>query len=295
MSVAVPQNSMATEEVLLESGRESKNYWRDLWRYRELFQFLSWRDISVRYKQAALGVAWAIIQPLTTMAIFTFVFGRLAGMGKDTTIPYPLVVFAATLPWQFVATSLTACSNSLVINQNLLRKIYFPRLIVPVSAMIVSVVDFATAFVLFLVMMAYFMFTGQFTPSWHLVFMPLFLALGFGVSLGAGLWFATLNVEYRDFRYIVPFMVQLGMYVSPVGWPSSKVLASTSLSSFWKHVYLSNPVVGVIDGFRWCLLGGESNPLNLFALGMSILFTVVLCSTGLVYFRNMERRFADVV
>lgn len=290
MSVAIPSpSSLAHEEVILEAGRVSKNYWRDLWRYRDLFQFLAWRDISVRYKQAALGVAWAVIQPLTTMAIFTLVFGRLAGMSKDTTIPYPLVVFAATLPWQFFATSLGACSNSLVVNQNLLRKIYFPRLIVPVSAMIVSLVDFITAFVLFLLLMLYFVATGQFTPTWHIIFMPLFLMLAFGISLGAGLWFATLNVEYRDFRYIVPFMVQIGMYVSPVGWQSSRIPEQ------WQTLYALNPMVGVIDGFRWALLGGDRNQLNLMATGISVAFLIVLCITGLRYFRAMERRFADVV
>ena len=295
MSLAVSQNPLANEEVVLEAGRESKNYWRDLWRYRGLFQFLSLRDISVRYKMAVLGVAWAVIQPLTTMIIFTFVFGRLAGMGKDSTIPYPLVVFAATLPWQFFASSITACSNSLVINQNLLRKIYFPRLIVPVSAMIVSLIDFATSFVLFLIMMAYYMATHQFTPNWHMLLVPVFLLLGFGVSLGAGLWFATLNVEYRDFRYIVPFLVQIGMYVSPVGWSSSKIYSSEKISDLWKFLYSLNPIVGVIDGFRWCLLGGENNPLNATSIITSVVFVLVLCSTGVIYFRAMERRFADVV
>jgi homopolymeric O-antigen transport system permease protein len=204
-------------ELIIEPGRAEKNYWRDLWRYRELFYFLAWRDILVRYKQTVIGVAWAVIRPFLTMIVFTFVFGRLAKLPAPLSVPYPLLVLAAMLPWQFFSTSLSESSNSLIGNANLISKIYFPRLIVPAGSVITSFVDFLITLGLMAVLMLWY----RFMPDWHLVLLPAFLALAFAASFGAGLWLCALNVEYRDFRYIVPFIVQFGLYVSPVGFSSS--------------------------------------------------------------------------
>jgi lipopolysaccharide transport system permease protein len=271
-------------DLVLEAGRAEQNYWRDLWRYRELFYFLAWRDILVRYKQTAIGIAWAVIRPFLTMLVFTVVFSRIAKLPAPGAVPYALLVMAAMLPWQFFATSLSESSNSLVGNANLISKIYFPRLIIPAGSVITSFVDFLIT----LGLMAGLMVWYRFIPDWHLLLLPAFVILAFGAAFGAGLWLCALTVEYRDFRYIVPFIVQFGMYVSPVGFSSNIVPVK------WQFLFAMNPMVGVIDGFRWCLLRGES-PLAISSLLSSIVVTLVLLMSGVWYFRRTEKTFADVI
>jgi lipopolysaccharide transport system permease protein len=271
-------------ELILEPGRTEKNYWRDLWHYRELFYILAWRDISVRYKQTVIGVAWAVIRPFLTMVVFTVVFSKIAKLPAPGAAPYALLVMAAMLPWQFFSTALSESSNSLIGNANLISKIYFPRLIIPAGSVITSFVDFLITFGLMAVMMVWY----QFLPDWRIIILPLFVVLAFGAAFGAGLWLCALNVEYRDFRYIVPFIVQFGLYISPVGFSSAIVPEK------WRLFYALNPMVGVIDGFRWSLLRGDIPfPLSAFCISASI--TVLLCASGIWYFRKMERTFADVI
>jgi lipopolysaccharide transport system permease protein len=270
-------------ELIIEAGRTERQYWRDIWRYRELFYFLAWRDILVRYKQTAIGIAWALIRPLLTMVVFTIVFGNLAKLPSGGA-PYPILVFSAMLPWQFFANSLSECGNSLISNANLLSKVYFPRLVVPTSAVVVSFVDFMISGMILLGLMAWY----NFVPSWRILTLPLFIVVAFLASMGAGLWLATLNVEYRDFRYVVPFIVQFGLYISPVGFSSSIVPEQ------WRLLYSLNPMVGVIDGFRWAILGGESQ-IYLPGFLLSLALVVFLFVTGIQYFRKMERKFADVI
>ena len=270
-------------ELIIEAGRTEKQYWRDIWRYRELFYFLAWRDILVRYKQTVIGVAWALIRPFLTMIVFTVVFGNLAGLPSEGA-PYPILVFSAMLPWQFFANSLSESSNSLISNANLISKVYFPRLVVPTSAVVVSFVDFMISGIILIGLMAWF----NFVPSWRILTLPVFVAIAFIASMGAGLWLCSLNVKYRDFRYIVPFIVQFGLYISPVGFSSAIVPEK------WRLLYSINPMVGVIDGFRWAILGGESQIyLPGFALSMGLV--AVSFVTGVQYFRKMERTFADVI
>jgi len=270
--------------LVIEAGRGERAYWRDLWRYRDLFCFLAWRDILVRYKQTAFGVAWALFQPLLTMVVFTLVFGRLARLPAPGDTPYPVLVFAALLPWQFFASALTNASQSLVSNANLIAKVYFPRLLVPASALMPCLVDFALSLGVFAGLMAWF----HTAPDWRLLALPLFLLLGAACALGAGLWIAALNVKYRDFRYVVPFALQAGLFLSPVGFSSDVVPAA------WRLAYSVNPLVGLIDGFRWSLLGGRT-PLSWSALALSVAVTGVLLVTGLRYFRRTEKTFADVI
>ncbi|MDT8441093.1 MAG: ABC transporter permease [Desulfuromonadales bacterium] len=271
-------------KLIIEAGRTERYYWRDLWRYRELFMFLAWRDILVRYKQTVIGVAWAVIRPVLTMLVFTVVFGKLAGLPSEGAAPYAVMVYAAMLPWQFFANSLAESSNSLVGNANLISKIYFPRLIIPASSVITSFVDFLISGVILVVIMAWY----QFWPSWRIVTLPFFVAIAFAAAMGAGLWLTALNVKYRDFRYIVPFIVQFGLYISPVGFSSSIVPEQ------YRLLYSLNPMVGVIDGFRWAILGGES---NIYLPGFLLSLTVVaaLLGWGVCYFRKTEKGFADVI
>lgn len=269
--------------TILEPGRREAAYWRDLWRYRELFYFLAWRDILVRYKQTAFGIAWALLQPLLTMVVFTVVFGRLAKLPADGA-PYPILVFAALLPWQFFAAAVTNGANSLVSNANLVSKVYFPRLIVPSASVIPGLVDFAISLGFLTILMAWF---GAW-PDWRVVTLPLFLLLGAATALGAAYWLAALTVKYRDFRYVVPFMLQAGLFISPVGFSSSIVPESL------RTLYSINPLVGVIDGFRWALLGGTT-PLNATGLAISAVLAVVLLASGIRYFRATEKTFADVI
>jgi lipopolysaccharide transport system permease protein len=271
-------------DLLIEASRVEKNYWRDLWRYRELFYFLAWRDVLVRYKQTVIGIVWALIRPLLTMLIFTFVFNKIAKLSAPGSAPYPLFVFAAMLPWQFFSTALSEASNSLIGNSNLISKVYFPRLIVPAGSVITSFVDFLITLGLMAMMMVWY----GFPPDWRFLTLPFFMALAFGSAFGAGLWLCALNVRYRDFRYIIPFIVQFGLYLSPVGFSSNVVPQNLQM------LYACNPMVGVIDGFRWSLLQGKS-PLNGSALITSLLITALLCVSGVRYFRRTEKTFADVI
>jgi lipopolysaccharide transport system permease protein len=270
-------------ELIIEAGRTEKQYWQDLWRYRELFYFLAWRDILVRYKQTAIGIVWALIRPFLTMVVFTVVFGQLAKLPSEGA-PYLILVFSAMLPWQFFSNSLSECSNSLITNANLLSKVYFPRLVVPTSAVVVSFVDFMISGIILLALMAWY----NFVPTWRILTLPLFIGVAFAASMGAGLWLASLNVQYRDFRFIVPFIVQFGLYISPVGF------SSTIVPEKWRFLYSLNPMVGVIDGFRWAILGGNSQ-LYLPGFILSMALVVLLLVSGIWYFRKMERTFADVI
>lgn len=270
-------------ELIIEAGRTESQYWRDLFRYRELFYFLAWRDVLVRYKQTVIGVLWAVIRPFLTMIVFVFVFARIAKLPSDG-VPYPVMVFAAMLPWQLFATSLSEGSTSLISNANLISKVYFPRLIIPASSIIVSFVDFIISFFLLGLLMAWY----HVWPSLHLLSLPLFTVLALLASAGAGLWLAALNVEYRDFRFVVPFIVQFGLYLSPVGFTSAIVPEK------WRLLYSLNPMVGVIDGFRWAVSGGRAQ-LYLPGLLCSSAVMIVLLISGIWYFRKMERTFADVI
>ena len=265
-------------DLVIAPGRAEKNYWRDLWRFRELFYILSWRDIKVRYKQTVLGVAWSVIRPILTTIIFTFIFSRIAKLTSPT--PYALMVFAGMLPWQFFSNALTESSNSLIGNANLITKVYFPRMIIPASSVITSLVDLAISFGIMLIMFAIY----GIAPSWHIIFFPLFVLLAFTCAFGIGLYLTAVNVKYRDFRYIIPFIVQFGLYVSPVGFNSFVI------SEKWRMLYSLNPMVGVIDGFRWCLLG---DVMHWRSFLVSVTITMLFLMIGIYYFRKMEKTFAD--
>ena len=278
------RQQMSENQILeIEAGRSERHYWNDLWRYRELFYFLAWRDILVRYKQTSLGIAWALIRPLLTMIVFTIIFSKLARLPSGN-IPYPLLVLAAMLPWQFFASAITESCNSLIGNANMISKVYFPRMVIPVSSVIVSFVDFLISGVIILAMMLWY----GFSPDWRLLAIMPLMVLVFATALGIGFWISALTVKYRDFRYISPFMVQLGLYVSPVGFSSDIVPEQ------WRLLYSLNPMVGIIDGFRWALLAGES-PLYWPSLLISIILTLFLLISGTMYFRKTERRFADLI
>jgi lipopolysaccharide transport system permease protein len=273
-----------TENVVIEAGQAEKHYWRDLWAYRELFYILSWRDIKVRYKQTVIGASWAVVRPLLTMIIFTVLFNKIAKVPPGVNAPYGLMVYAGLLPWTFFATALSESSNSLISNSNLISKVYFPRMIVPTASVITSLVDFLISFVLMFALYAWY----RYTPDWHIFLMPFFLLLAFVSSIGVGLYVTALNVKYRDFRYIVPFIVQFGMYVSPV------VINTSLVPERWKYPFALNPMVGVIDGFRWCLLRGEQElrwDLIAISTGVSIFFLWL----GIRQFRKMEKSFADII
>ncbi|MCM0589168.1 MAG: ABC transporter permease [Gloeotrichia echinulata IR180] len=277
------QEIVSKPELVIEAGRTERQYWQDLWRYRELLYFLAWRDILVRYKQTVIGIAWALIRPFLTMVVFTVVFGNLAKLPSEGA-PYPILVFAAMLPWQFFANALGECSGSLISNSNLISKVYFPRLIVPISAVIVSFVDFMISGMIMLGLMAWY----NFVPDWRILTLPLFISIAFAASMGVGLWLAALNVEYRDFRYIVPFIMQFGLYISPVGFSSSIVPEQ------WRFLYSLNPMVGVIDGFRWAIIGGDAK-IYWPGFTLSLALVLLLLASGIWYFRRMERTFADVI
>jgi lipopolysaccharide transport system permease protein len=272
----------AENRIVIGAGRTARHYWADLWRYRELLYILAWRDIVVRYKQTVIGIAWALIRPALTMVVFV-VFRRMVGI-EPGSVPEPILVFAAVLPWQFFSSALSESSGSLIGNSNLISKIYFPRLIIPGAAVVTSMVDFLIT----LGMLAVLMLWYDFAPGWQLVFLPLFVLLAFGLSLGLGLFLAALNVEYRDFRYVVPFIVQFGLFISPIAFTTANV------PERWRTLYALNPMVGIIDGFRWCILGGRA-PLDMQTLGLSVAVTVSFVLLGVWYFRRMERSFADVI
>jgi lipopolysaccharide transport system permease protein len=270
--------------IIIEAGRRERHYWLELWRYRELFRVLAWRDLAVRYKQTIIGVAWALIRPVLTVLVFTIIFGRIAQLPTDGTAPYALMVFAGMLPWTFFSNGLSEASSSLINSANLITKVYFPRLIVPMATMVVALVDFLISFCMLLLLMVWY----RFMPDWRILVLPAFVLLAFCASVGPALWITALNVKYRDFRYIIPFIVQFGAYVSPVGFSSSVV------PDQWRLVYSLNPMVGVIDGFRWCLLGGQS---ELYAPGLAVGMgvTVFFLWLGIHQFRRMEKSFADLI
>jgi lipopolysaccharide transport system permease protein len=272
------------QELIIEAGRTERHYWRDLWHYRELFRVLAWRDVSVRYKQTVIGAAWALVRPFLTMVVFTVVFSKLANLPSDGTAPYALMVFAGLLPWSFFSAALADASNSLIANANLISKVYFPRLIVPTASVIVALVDFLISFGILIALMVWY----QFMPGWQILLLPVFLAIAFLASLGPGLWITALNVKYRDFRYVIPFIVQFGLYVSPVGFSSNVVPEQ------WRLLYSLNPMVGVIDGFRWCILGGQSR-LYLPGFFLSIGVAAFFLWLGIRQFRKMEKSFADLI
>jgi len=269
--------------IIIEAGRTERHYWHDLWRYRELFFFLAWRDILVRYKQTVVGILWALGRPLITMLVFTLVFSKLAKLPSEG-VPYPILIFAALLPWQFFSGAFSGAGESLVSNASMISKVYFPRMVVPASAVIVSFVDFLISGMILVGLMIWY----GFAPNLHMLALPLFIIVAFAAAMGAGLWIAALNVKYRDFRIIVPFVVQFGLYISPVGF------SSTIVPEQWRLLYSLNPMVGVIDGFRWAILGGNT---QLYWPGflLSLFLVLVILITGIVYFRKTEKTFADVI
>jgi len=269
--------------IVIEAGRTEKNYWADLWRYRELFLILAWRDVSVRYKQTIIGAAWAVARPFLTMVVFTVIFGRIAALPSDGA-PYALMVFAAMLPWSLFSTALGEASNSLIGNERLISKVYFPRLIIPAATVVTAFVDFLISLTILLGLMVYY----HFLPGWHILLLPLFILMALLASLGPGLWITALNVKYRDFRYLIPFLVQFGLYVSPVGFSSSIIPEK------WRLIYSLNPIVGVIDGFRWSILGGTS---SIYWPGFASSIAVVsgFLFVGIRRFRKTENTFADLI
>jgi len=271
------------QEIIIEAGRTENQYWRDLWNYRELFFFLAWRDILVRYKQTVIGFLWALLRPLLTMLVLTVVFGKWAKMPSEG-VPYPILVFSAVLPWQFFANSFSGASNSLITNTNLISKVYFPRLIIPASAVVVSFVDFLISGAIMLGLMVWY----NFWPNWRFIALPFLTLIAMTASIAASLWISALNVKYRDFRYVVPFIVQFGLYISPVGFSSSVVPEK------WRLLYSMNPMVGVIDGFRWAILGKN---VFIYAPGfiLSIGLVILLLLSGIKYFRTVERTFSDII
>ena len=271
--------------IIIEPGRKEKNYWKDLWRYRELFYILSWRDIKVRYKQTTLGILWAIIRPLLTMLVFTFVFGSVANMNSGGTAPYAIIVFAGLLPWSFFSNALTESSNSLIGNERLITKVYFPRLIIPVSSVITSFIDFLISFAILIFLFIFY----RYIPPGRILFMPLFWIMAFAASFGPGLYLTALNVKYRDFRYIIPFIVQFGLFISPVGYESSHI------PSQWKMLYSLNPMVGVIDAFRWCIVADAPNPLLDYPFYISLAVILFFMWLSVYQFRKMEKNFADLI
>jgi len=279
----IDKNSVSEFDLIIEPGRLGKNYWNDIWKYRELFFFLAWRDILVRYKQTVIGLAWSLIRPFLTMVVFTVIFGQLAKFPSNG-IPYPILVYAAMLPWQFFSTSFSDSSNSLIGNSNMLTKIYFPRVIIPASTVIVNFVDFLISFLIFIGLLFWY----HFTPSWNILTLPLFFLWVVLISMSTGLYVAAVNVKYRDFKYIVPFVVQFGLYISPVGFTSNIVPEK------WRLLYSLNPMVGVIDGFRWAIIG-NSFPIYLPGLFLSLGMTLLFVFVGIRYFRKVEKTFADLI
>jgi lipopolysaccharide transport system permease protein len=281
--MTLKENTVDTSVIRIEPSRG----WvtlklHELWEYRELLYFLAWRDIKIRYKQTVLGAAWAIIQPFFTMVVFSIFFGRLAGIPSDG-VPYPVFSFAALVPWTFFANGLNQSSNSLVNSAQLIQKVYFPRLIVPIATVLSGVVDFVLAFVVLLGMMLYY----GLLPTVNVLWLPAYLLLALTTSLGVGLWFSTLNVEYRDVRYTVPFITQFWLFATPIAYPS------TLLSEPWRTLYGINPMVGVVEGFRWALLNTDTKPGPMILA--SWLMALAILVGGAFYFRRMEKTFADVV
>jgi lipopolysaccharide transport system permease protein len=280
---------MSQHRIVITPDSIDRNYWRDLWKYRGLFYFLAWRDIIVRYKQTAIGIAWSVVRPLATLFVMAFL-GWLFQSELPGEVPRLLLVGAATLPWTFFSTAFNETANSLVSNSNLLTKVYFPRLIVPISTVIVSLIDLLITFGLFLVLMVIY----QFLPDWRLLFLPLFLLLALTTALGSGLLIAALNVKYRDFRHIVPFIVQFGLFISPVAFSSESIHNNDRIPAIAKVIYSLNPMVSVIDGFRWSLLAGNTE-INIPAFLASSAISIILLFSGIAYFRRTEKGFADII
>lgn len=275
-------NQDSDYDLIIEAGKSEVNYWKDLRNYRDLFYILVWRDIKVRYKQTFLGIAWSVLRPFLTMLVFTIVFSRIAQLPSEGDTPYPILVFAALIPWHFFANALGESTNSLIGNQKLITKVYFPRLIVPVSAVATSLVDMLIALLLLMGLMLYY----GFLPNWQIICLPFLILLVFLLATGAGLLLSSFNIKYRDFRYIIPFIIQLGLFISPVGF------SSTIVPEKWKVLYNLNPMVGIIDGFRWAILGGETFPS---ALMMAFGITLFIVLLGVYYFRKTERAIADII
>lgn len=277
---------MPAPDLTIEAGRAEAHYWRDLWRYKDLFYFLAWRDLLVRYKQTLFGVMWAVLRPFLTMLIFVVIFSRVAGLPSDG-VPYAILVLGGMLPWQFFAAALSEASGSLVSNANLITKVYFPRIILPASSVIVALVDFMITLGLMVAAMAWY----RFMPPARIMLLPVFIVLALAAAMGPGLIATALNVKYRDFRFVIPFIVQFGLYVSPVGFRSDVIEAK--LGPLARLLYALNPMVGVIDGFRWCI--GAQHSLHIGSLAVSIAVSVALLAVGVWYFRSTEKGFADVV
>lgn len=275
---------MNEEILVIEPGRMEAHYWRDLWRYRELFLILAWRDVAVRYKQTLIGVAWAVLRPFLTMVVFTVVFGKLAKLPTDGQTPYALMVLAGMLPWYLFSSALGSAAESLVGNANLIGKVYFPRMIIPAATIVTALIDFMISLVILIAVMLWY----RFAPGWQILLLPFFVALAVLASLGFGLWITALNVKYRDFRYVIPFLLQIGLYICPVGFSSSIVPEQ------WRLLYSLNPMVGIIDGFRWCMLGGKS-PLYGPGFVLGLVTIIVFLWMGIRRFRNTEKTFADLI
>jgi lipopolysaccharide transport system permease protein len=274
---------MNKSKIVIEPGKGNSTYWRDLWSHRELLYYLTLRDILIRYKQTFIGISWSAFRPLLTIMVFTVVFGKIAHLPANG-VPYPILVCCAILPWQFFSNALSDASNSLVNNAEILTKVYFPRMIFPISAISISLVDFVISFgILCLLMLCY-----GFVPAWTIIMLPLFLAIAFTTALGAGFFIASLNVRFRDFKFIIPFLLQLGLFISPIGFSSSIVPEK------WKLVYYLNPMAGVIDGFRWAVLGGDTK-LYMPGLFMSIGIALLILFLGVTFFRKVEREFVDII
>lgn len=275
---------MKETTLVIEPGRAEEHYWRDLWHYRELFFILAWRDVAVRYKQTLIGVAWAVLRPFLTMVVFTVVFGKLADLPSDGQAPYALMVFAGMLPWYLFSSALVGAADSMVANANLIGKVYFPRIIVPATTLVTALIDFLVSFLILIGVMLWY----RFAPGWQILLLPVFVLLALVASLGPGLWITALNLKYRDFRFVIPFLVQIGLYVSPVGF------SSVIVPEEWRLLYSVNPMVGIIDGFRWCILGGAS-PLYWPGFMLSLVVVGLFLWLGIASFRKTEKTFADLI
>jgi lipopolysaccharide transport system permease protein len=279
-----PTEHVPTPRLILEAGRADRQYWPDLWRYRELFFILAWRDVAVRYKQTIVGFAWAFVRPFMTMVVFTVVFGHIARLSSGDTTPYALMVYGGLLPWTLFSSVFGDASTSVMGNANLISKVYFPRLIVPMSTVVVALIDFAVSLTILVGLMIWY----RFLPGWQILLLPLFVVLALFASIGPALWASAIVVKYRDFRFVVPFLLQFGLYASPVGFSSAIVPQD------WRLLYSLNPLVGIIDGFRWCIVGGDS-PLYLPGFALSLVVIGVMLWVGIAAFRRIERGFADLI
>lgn len=279
-----------SQKIIIEAGKANKQYWKDVWHFRGLFSLLAWRDILVRYKQTVLGVAWAVLRPLLTICAFTFVRWMMGAKNQENGIPYPLLITAGMLAWSFFAATVNEISNSLIGNSNLINKVYFPRIIIPLSATVVCFVDFLISMGIIVALMFYY----QYFPGIQLLALPLFFIFAALTALGIGLFFAAYNVKYRDFRYVVPFVVQFGMYASPVIFSSAEFLSMSAIPEWIKVIYAFNPMVSVIDGFKWCFFGGTIT-IDAFHFFVSLGVCIFFLITGLYSFRKLENEFADVI